>query len=198
MEGIILPAAVAPPISWFARTIGQKVILDFDHPFEKQTFRNRYLISTANGPLLLTIPLKKWDKGSKFKEIEVSYTERWQNIHSKSISTAYKNAAYYEHILDILLPVYSQRINLLSEVCEHTLQAFFKIIGINTLHANEEINDDYNSHNFEKDIIKAYSYHQIFALKNGFINNCSIIDLLMNEGRDATLVLKNCMSNIDI
>lgn len=192
MEEITLPAAFAPHISYFTTGLNKVNKIDFYSPFQKQTFRNRYLIATANGPLMLTIPVKKWKKNSPFKFIEISYAEKWQIVHERSITAAYKNTPYFEHIMDFLIPVYTNKNQYLHEISETSLRNIYKILGFTYQFSMSEIlnTTELVKIDFEKIEIPENCYHQNFNDRQPFLKHCSIIDLLMNEGTESLNVLR--------
>ena len=82
-EMIVLPTAYLAPIDWYRTyllhpTDNQIEVME---SFEKQTFRNRCLITTPDAPLMLSVPVKKVDHKQLTRDVEISYQQRWQHQH---------------------------------------------------------------------------------------------------------------------
>lgn len=60
----------------------------------KQTYRNRCVIASADGPLALTIPVEKSSEGKcAMKDIRVSEHGNWRHVHRNAFVAAYKQNA---------------------------------------------------------------------------------------------------------
>lgn len=125
---------------------------------------------------------KKILQNTPFNEIEISYQENWQQNHIRSIESAYRKSPYFEYFWDDLLPVYQNKYVTLIESCEISNKLFNKVIGILKHELSSEVictTDFENSQGFSKE------YYQVFSMKQSFIPNLSILDLLMNEGKNS-------------
>ena len=65
------------------------VEIDFAFPFNKGNAMNRIRILSASGPLLLSIPVKKTAANTPVSQIQIDHTQKWQNQHWRSITSAY-------------------------------------------------------------------------------------------------------------
>lgn len=65
--------------------------------FEKQTYRNRCYILSANGVLPLTIPIKSAGKKPPMDEVMIDYKEKWLNQHWRAITSAYNKSPFFEY-----------------------------------------------------------------------------------------------------
>jgi hypothetical protein len=182
-NGMVLPLSFAAPIAYYSALLkNESFIFSSSDYFKKQTFRNRYFICNSNGKHLLTIPVKKFLQNTPFSEIEISYQENWQQNHIRSIESAYRKSPYFEYFWDELLPVYQNKYVTLIESCEISNKLFNRVIGISKHEiSSEEIctTDFENSQGFSKE------YYQVFSQKLAFVSNLSILDLIMNEGKNA-------------
>ncbi|MEL7005978.1 MAG: WbqC family protein [Bacteroidota bacterium] len=68
-----------------------------DH-FLKQTFRNRNVILTANGPLSLVVPVKYGNR-TPYKSVSVDYSENWQKKHLRAIQSAYAKSPFFDYYI---------------------------------------------------------------------------------------------------
>ena len=152
------------------------------------SYRNRYRIASANGPLQLSIPLQGGRrKGLLLQNTEINYTHDWQRQHWGALYSAYGRAPFYEH--------YGPELEALIFAGHKTLQDF-NLAGINwickSLRLDPKITlseewdpmwaDDYGRIIRPEETSPIRPYHQVFGDKLGFIPNLSIIDLLMAEG----------------
>src|SRR6186997_1635726 len=81
------------------------VFLETCEHFERQTFRNRCEIYTANGRHMLVIPVEKSDGNRRIiRDVKISYDHAWQQIHWRTISTAYRSSPYFEYYEDRFRP----------------------------------------------------------------------------------------------
>ena len=78
--------------------IHRNVLFDIEAPFTKMSFKNRMVIITSQGPLMLTIPIVGGrDQKTPIKDIAIAYDSPWSAQHLKSITTSYKRAPYFEY-----------------------------------------------------------------------------------------------------
>ena len=205
MQKVLLPLFYLPPISWFSifsDENNQITFEQFEH-FPKQTYRNRTCIFGTNGKLPLIIPIHHNGKRA-FKDIEISYAERWQNLHWKSIKTAYQSSPYFEYYENYLEKIYKNQPKFLIDFNLKSLEIINNILKINK---EFSLTEEYIKSPEEKDFREYFSakkepempqkeYYQTFSDKLGFIKNLSILDLLCNIGPESYSYLKNLKSHI--
>src|SRR3954467_9744925 len=83
--------------------------------YQKQSFRNRTQILSANGPLDLSIPIKKKAPREYVKDVEINYKESWQSNHWRAITSAYKNSPYFDYFEEEIKYFYETPFELLLE-----------------------------------------------------------------------------------
>ena len=86
-----------PWVPYFFKLIHSDVFVFFDdvqYPRSKN-FNNRNYIKSSNGPVLLTIPIKKRSDFININKIEINNDINWQKKHWKSIYLNYKNSKYF-------------------------------------------------------------------------------------------------------
>ncbi len=95
-----------PPAAWFATALAAPggVLLEAHEHYPKQTFRNRALILTAQGPKPLTVPVKGGGSQQKKRvtEIEIDYAHRWVLPYWRTLQTAYNRSPYFMYYADAL------------------------------------------------------------------------------------------------
>ena len=209
MNWIILNTAYFPNIQYLSKFISfDKVFIEINDTYSKQTYRNRCNISTANGLLPLSVPIVKNNK-TKTKDILIDYSEQWQKKQSRAILSAYKNSAFYDYyypefekffikkekflldlnikVLDVLLDCYDIKSN-------YSLTEEY-IVDTRNIDFRDKIHPKLSKNAIDKSFVPA-NYYQVFYEKNGFIANLSYIDLLFNEGPVDLQILRKCINPI--
>ena len=196
---ILLPLFYLPPISWFSEFLKEEsVTLEQYESFPKQTFRNRTNIYGANGKLSLIIPMDH-KSGRLIKDIEVSKRDQWQQLHWKSIKTAYQSSPYFDYYEDELEKIFLFKTNSLFEFNLHALIIIQKILKtekeFTLTHEYIRVPEAVNFRDqFAAKSETAYhmeEYFQSFSEKYGFLADLSIIDLVCNKGPESTSYIKN-------
>lgn len=200
IEGCVAAALPFPPISWWKKAIQCKnVYLDPYEHFQKMTFRNRYYLADKIGKSLLSIPLKNGrNQHLPMKELSISYAEDWQKNHWRTIQTLLSNSPFFEFIDFNLLPFYSSKednlykwsklsIEWANAFLEHPItiletSEYIADLGDNMLDLRTVIHPKNNNPSSD-------AYYQVFKNDIGFLEDCSIIDLICNEGKNAINIL---------
>jgi len=195
---ILLSTAYFPPITYFKYLIEGTCIIEANENFQKQSYRNRCAILTANGKEQLVIPVKHQEKSTNsIREQRVSYAENWQIKHWRSITSAYNHSPFFEFYKDEISSIFFNKYDLLFDLNHNLLALLTKFLQIKMPSISEEwerfphsIVDMRNEiHPKIKTEIKLNTYHQVFISKFGFSPNLSILDLLFNLGPDAHIYL---------
>lgn len=195
----ILSSAYWPNLHYFYYLLNSEhVVIEQFENYQKQSYRNRTVVLSANGPLNLSIPIKKNGIKELTKDIEISYAENWQTKHWRAITSAYKNSPYFEHFESEIEPFYSQKYSHLLDYNTLQLKTILKILKIkkeigfskeyltptkSTLDLREKIHPKLDSRTDLTTLpILTNNYYQTFETKFEFVPNLSILDLLFNKG----------------
>lgn len=166
----------------------------------KQTYRNRYDILSANGPVSLTIPVAG-QKGLKVYSRDIRIADhRWIKNHLAAIRSAYSRSAYYEFFADEIQPVYEARHAFLVDfnlATLHWLKRYIPSFHFETTShhlpfVDLSSTDQLRLLTFEPAAIwpDVPRYTQVFADRFNFQSNLSTLDLVMNLGpRSADYIL---------
>ena len=162
---------------------------------------NRMSISGPNKVIHLSVPLEGGRAVKALvKDLKIANRESWQRIHWRSIHDSYRKAPWFEEYAPELERLYRQNYKFLWDWNISTVNWSLKVMGLNKVILSESENfkeiDDSNNilSSPPKSAIFYPPYHQVFSDRHGFIENLSIIDLIMNEGPEAL----NYLSSIEV
>ena len=178
-----------------------KIIVEQNENFVKQSFRNRTQILTPNGVDTLSIPLLGSQKKIRIDEIKIDNSQKWANRHWRAIQSAYGKAPFFIHYADFIKNEIYFEYETLFELNNSLLTLCLKFLQIDTpvLFSNEyqkvpqaSIIDLRSSIHpkkaFTSPIEYVYTpYQQVFG--NRFVCGLSILDLLFTEGPNSGLVI---------
>ncbi len=198
---VILSTAYWPNLQYFYYILNaEEVFIEHFEHYQKQSFRNRTQILTANGILDLSIPVIKNNDKELITGVEISYKENWQQNHWRAITTAYKNSPYFEFFEDEIKVFYKTKPQFLFEYNLLQLKTLLKILRVNkktesNLDFEKETTKTIDLRNtihpkidFKNDTLTnsllAKPYYQTFGDELNFTPNLSLLDLIFNKGLD--------------
>ena len=198
---VILPLTYWGNIEHFANLLrgGEEAIIDLGENYVKRSERNRTEIVTPTGGMVLSVPLVKANRPrTPMRDIRIDNTKRWQHQHWVAILSAYRSSPYFDYIADRIAPIYEQEWKYLIDLNREILQAEFDILGIEPKHSfsehyiepSEEVIDLRDKK--RESHFSSPQYFQMFMDRTPFVENASMLDLLMCEGREATALLNSC------
>ena len=208
---VLLSSAYLAPIQYFTKLIAySEVQVETCESYLKQTYRNRTIILTANGPIQLSLPVTDGPSAKgPIRDIKLSFDHPWQQIHWRGISSAYNNSPFFEYYADDLAPYYQvKKWKYLFDFNQEIQNTVFECLGIkkDLKYTKEytpvgkvpETIDDFRYQIHPKPIKQSIDPHfiptpytQVFHEKYGFVTNLSILDLLFNEGPETVRNLKS-------
>lgn len=171
-----------------------EIIIDVNEHFQKQSFRNRSVIHGANGALNLIIPLAKRGIRTKMKDVKIDNSQRWQNLHWRSIQSAYRSSPYFEYYEDEIISFYEDKYDSLVEFNQAIQNKIIELLDIDVESENSSSYEKVEGDDFRElvhpkkeatSFFQKEEYTQVFSDRNGFVSNLSILDLLFNEGPNA-------------
>ena len=198
---VLLHPTYFPSIANFvAISKAVKVTFEVCDNYQKQTYRNRMFISDANGKLPLTIPVVYSQKNRQlYRDICIADDDNWQELHWKSIQSAYSSSPFFEFYEHDFMPLYTSKFeNLMAfnfkclEIIYDCLELPFEFKTSQSFDKHPENLEDYRIlADSRKEIEQNFKpYVQVFEDKHGFIPNLSMLDLICNEGPNALLYLE--------
>ena len=147
------------------------------------------MILGVNGPLLLTVPIKKGSSKTLIKHVEIA-DNRWKKNHINSIKSAYGSAPFFIYYFEEIQKIINKNHNLLIDLNNDILIYFLNEFKINKkIKTTETYLTNYSNHfSDQRDQMnlsqKLKKYHQVFG--TNFTENLSIIDLIFNVGPNAS------------
>jgi hypothetical protein len=202
MSSALLQTTYFGPVQWYQK------LYRYDHctieqydSFQKQTYRNRCIIATANGLQALTVPVEHSDEKMLTKDLRISDHNQWRRVHWNALQSAYSESPFFEYYADDLHPFFEQKYTFLVDFNENIRQKICELIDIqpNVSYTSDFSHQPSDITDF-RDIIHAKHpqpdpdfepkvYWQVFQHKHGFLPNLSILDLLFCMGPESVFYL---------
>ena len=189
------------PIQWYQKLnrYDHCLIEQFDN-FQKQTYRNRCRIATANGSQVLTVPVERMEGKCLMRDVRISDHGAWRHLHWNALQSAYGESPFFEFYADDLRPFFERRWTFL---LDFNMDIMNKVCELLDIHPNVSLTTTYHPAPIPVDFREAIHpkhpqpdadftprpYYQQYAPRHGFQPNLSILDLLFNEGNEAIFYL---------
>ena len=112
MSAVLTELHYLPSIPFFQQLLAaDALLLDAHEHYHKQTYRNRCLVLTAQGPQPLTVPVVDGARAEKVatSAIEIDYRQNWRHRHLRTLQTAYGNSPYFSYYADYLHDIYAEK-----------------------------------------------------------------------------------------
>lgn len=100
--------------------------------YQPKDWNNRNRVKTANGPIWLSVPVKR--KGyleKKIIDIEIDNGSSWARKHWNTLLNNYSKAPFFDTYAGYFEGIYKRKWETLVELNETMLSWFIKILGIN-------------------------------------------------------------------
>jgi hypothetical protein len=148
------------------------------------------------------VPVSKPAGKIPSKDVRIDYQTNWQNIHWRTIQSAYAKAPFFEHYSESLKKIIYQDQEFLLDLNKNLLSFCLKSLKLNfsiseSVSYEKEVSNEIldlrsaiNAKNKGNDssIYQSKDYYQVFG--NAFVSNLSLIDLLFCAGPDSLRILK--------
>ena len=197
---LLHPTYFSPISQYVAIANAKELVFEIEDNFQKQTYRNRCYIYTADGKHLLNVPIQH-TKGikQKTKDVKIDYKDDWHKLHLKTLQTAYSSSPFFEFYIDDLKPIFEKRVTFLLDLNLMCHELIMDALQLEIPYSKtSEYQKDVQFLDARKlaiaktkDEIHLARYIQVFEQNKGFISNLSILDLLFMEGPNALNYLEN-------
>jgi hypothetical protein len=209
MRTVLLQTTYFGPIQWYQKLYryDQTLIEQYDY-YQKQTYRNRCVIATANGLQTLTVPVEHSVNSQelsanspKVKDLRISDHNNWRRIHWNALQSAYSESPFFDYYADDIRLFFEKKYEFLVDFNEAIRQTVCDLLDI---HPNVSYTSDFSLQpsaiDDYREVINAKHpqadadfqprrYWQVFEDRHGFQANLSILDLLFNMGNEAVFYL---------
>lgn len=180
----------------------EHIILEAHETFQKQTYRNRCEILTDKGKEALIVPIIH-GSGGFIKDIKIDYSQRWFQIHDRTLRTAYGKSPFFDFIMEDISAIFArktpflwdlnysmltlclEKLTLNKEISESNAYIMSDDLPEYVVDKRGNINPHTNKCN-EQSVSKPY--HQVFG--NEFVTNLSILDLLFCAVLDSPEIIR--------
>ena len=201
MTTALLSSAYCAPVQWFQKLNRYDMVMveQYDN-FQKQTYRNRCVIATANGTQALTIPVER-PVGEKclMRDVRISDHGNWRRLHWNALATAYGDSPFFDYYVDDLHPLFAIKREFLFDFNMEMTEVLCELldirpkISLTTSYVDEAENDFRDAirpkHPLPDSDFEPVQYYQVYIQRHGFFPNLSILDLLFNMGNEAVFYL---------
>lgn len=183
-----------------------ELTFEVNDSYQKQTYRNRAHIYSANGLLSLSVPIIYSQKNRQlYRDIKIHNDGKWQALHWKSLLSAYRTSPFFEYYENEIAPLFHSKQEHLMDFNFKCLDTIFECLQLDLEFSKTSIfeKEPKNSLDFRyfANVRKEKEYHfsaytQVFNSKHGYLNNLSILDLLFNEGPNTLNYLESQNLNL--
>lgn len=192
-----------PSLEYFACLVkyGEAEIEAYEH-FQKQTYRNRCHILTANGLDTLIVPIIHSAQKMPIREVKIDYSQSWVKRHWGAITAAYAKAPYFEYFGQDFEQVYQKKPVYLFDLNWELLTICLRLLRLKpTIRLTETYQSTVATGHYDALSVihpkKAYGHNNLYNpvvyqqnFGSEFVPNLSVIDLLMCQGAEAGNILK--------
>jgi hypothetical protein len=203
-ENLLLSSAYFPPVHYMALISGaENTFIEKEENYLKQTYRNRCIILSATGPIILSVPVFMGSLHKvRIKDIKIDYSKRWQKLHLRGINSSYRSSPFFEYYFHHIEAVINSNHEWLIDLNMHSLRVVTELLRCPALVSytakfqpvSEEQYDFRYQISPKKElpgsIFNFREYYQVFSDRTGFVPALSILDLLFNIGPDAPVYLE--------
>ena len=183
------------PVEWYRQFLANPsaVQIEVMESFPKQTYRNRCTIATPDGPLTLTVPVKRVDSKQFTRDVEISYQKRWQHQHWIALMSAYKRTPYFDYYADFFRPFYEQETRFLVDFNEKIHEVIVALVqncvelGSSSVALSSSEDTTLHHTTLHYTTLRHTSDWAGQDLEQAFGNGQSILDILFEYGPESVM-----------
>ncbi len=209
MTTALLQTTYFGPVQWYQKLNRyDHCVIEQHDTYQKQTYKNRCVIATANGLQALTVPVEVSSNREEVKDVRISDHNNWRKVHWHALQSAYSESPFFDYYVDDIRPFFEKKYAFLIDFNEAIRQTICELVDI---HPSVEYSLEFRVHgsgfmvqgsgfkDFREVIhakhpqedaeFEARPYWQVFQHRYGFQPNLSILDLLFCMGPESVFYL---------
>jgi hypothetical protein len=109
-----------------------RVSIEAEEHYQKQSYRNRCYVRTANKIEALTVPVERGTHHQPIRDLRIDGRQRWQQQHWRTLTAAYGRSPFFEYYAPYLAPVYERNWPFLFDLNWELLTICLKLFQIKT------------------------------------------------------------------
>lgn len=201
---LLIELPFLPCLDFFAGMLTHDAVLIEAHEhYQKQSYRNRCYVLTANKVDCLTVPVAGQTNRQPIRDIRIDNTVNWQNRHWRCLESAYRKAPFFEYYAPEFEAVYRQSWSFLFDLSWEMLTICRQMLGLKIPISLTEcyekeppsgVFDARSRMNSKNWADTQLFYRPVPYMQNfgpAFVPNLSILDLLFCAGPEAKSKLVN-------
>ncbi|MBD2704751.1 WbqC family protein [Spirosoma sp. BT702] len=180
----------------------EQVWIEAQEHYQKQSYRNRCYVLTANKVEALAVPVQQGTHHLPVRSLRIDNDQPWQLQHWRCLQAAYGKAPFFDYYAPDLELVYQKRWTFLFDLNYELLTICLKFLRytptLNLTNCYEKATSigffDARSRLNPRQRVDSYIFHRPAPYQQNFgvefVPNLSIVDLIFCQGPAALDVLK--------
>lgn len=161
--------------------IAGEIIIDAAEHYQKNSSRNRCYLASAQGKILLSVPLVKGKhEQMPIRDVRIAYDFDWANQHVRTIGTCYKRSPFYDHFIDDIQRILNSKPEFLLDLNWEILLFICHAFNWKPSISYSLIFEKKHASGIGQTITPVYP--QVFENKIQFLSDLSILDLMFCIG----------------
>lgn len=160
---------------------------------------HRCVIADARGPLQLTVPVAKPHgvERARWSDVALSSHGAWWNVHRVSLESAYGRTPFFEFYIDRFMPFLTAGVTDRFATVKDLDVAIDAVIREILLIETDVCADGMcGGAAIEAECRELEPYYQVRGVRQGFVRNVSVLDLIFNVGPEAPLYLRRAVDRV--
>ena len=195
MQSCLIDLYFFPSLQYFKEILAcDKLLVEANDNFVKQTYRNRAHVLGVNGVLQLNVPVQKAQSKQLYKDVKIDFSEDWRRKNFQTLKSAYSNSPFFDDYYIFIDEIFNKNHHYLFDLNISLLAFCLKALQIDRIiEQTSAFNLTYKEVIDCREVVKGRrktpsdwlpndikSYQQMFG--NKFVENLSVLDIMFNEG----------------
>lgn len=197
-SGLLIELHYWPCLDYFAGLLAHETVrIEAQEQYQKQSYRNRCYVLTANKVDCLTVPVIGQTHHQPIRDVRIDNSQNWQDRHWRCLQAAYNKAPFFEYYSPDIAILLQKNWTFLFDLNWEVLTFCRKWLGLKQAICLTEsyekqpetgVFDARSQLNAKKPAQSPLFYQKKSYLQNfgpDFVPNLSILDLLFCQGPEA-------------